>query len=53
MQGLRVCFYALPEQQYQVYHESIEALVRTYSLHIDDTFLLQDHNHKFGEQDAL
>ena len=44
MQDVNVCFYVLPELQYQEHPEAIEALDRVYSFHIDNIILLQDHS---------
>ena len=44
MRDVNVCFYVLPELQYQEHPEAIEALDRMYPLHIDNVILLQDHS---------
>ena len=44
IRDVNVCFYVLPERQYQEHAEAIEALDRMYSFNIDNIILPQDHN---------
>ena len=44
MRDVNVCFYAIPQLQYQERPEAIEALDRMNSFNIDNIILLQDHS---------